>query len=419
MHLIYELEVFDELITEDLHFKKLIARKTPVTDSRLTIWLNKAFAEKKKARKRFKPVTYSFSEEKHRQLYIRQHQSALVRLLDTLYDYLSPADTSGMTERNTDTHIEKLYKRLYAYCLRLLNYLQDSFPEYFNTDQRLPDFELLKLQAGWKERLPGIQKRLVRLKLDKKLSKLLVTKLNYYCDFTGGFIISYRTKDYISELFTSLEKLSGPNDLEGIHHPLVCLLISLNYNETDFKDYLAEEICLRVNDTRTVKEKIDKLCFYYKEFGNMHGVPGSILYRGIASVKDDMRTWLAAEIKYLEKSENLGIIMPARFTDDPQYKRGIWYNYTIQELALMQRVQHEAGYITNSNIVGMMEDLSKIAHTATQHNISYKNLKNLFYNIETDTIDSLHNKLLLLIRKLQDIKAGIIKKEKEKRTSKK
>ncbi|HVT84281.1 MAG TPA: hypothetical protein VHD35_03720, partial [Chitinophagaceae bacterium] len=66
--------------------------------------------------------------------------------------------------------------------------------------------------------------------------------------------------------------------------------------------------------------------------------------------------------------------------------------------------------------IALMEDLSKIAHTATQHNISYKNLKNLFYNIDLDTIDSLHEKLLILIRKLQNLKAGIIKKKKEKRS---
>lgn len=419
MALNFELEVLDEMISENLHLKNLIDKKSRITSTQVTNWLDKALAAKRKARKRFKPVTYSFPEEKHRQLYIRQHQTVLIRLLDTLYGYLSPFKESGMAEHAADSNLERLYKRLYAYCLKLLTYLHDNFPEYFNPDHKLPDFELLKLQHQWKERLSVVQKRLPSLKTDKRMSILLVAKLSAIFNHTNDINLTYRSQAYIHKLLLELESLRVIKTETGFRHPLILLLIQLNFNETAFKDYLADDICTAVNELKTSKEKIERLSFYYKEFANMHTKAGMALYTDITSVKDDMKTWLAREIKYLEKSKNLGIIVPARFADDPQYKRGIWYTYTIQELALLQRIQHDAGFITNSNIVGMMEDLSKIAHTATQHNISFKNLKNLFYNVELGTIDSMHNKLLLLIRKLQDLKAGIVKKEKEKRTKNK
>ena len=419
MALQYELEVLDELISENFHPKNLINGNSPVTPQQVNAWLNKALSEENKIRKRLKLVTYGFLKEKHKRIYIQQHQSAIIRLLDRIVNYLYPKDIGHMLEQKTDTPVEKLYKRVFGSCRELLDYIQETFPEYFSHDLKIPDFLLMQSQLQWEFRLSSIRRQLQKIKADKKLVQLLFSILSNICDHTNCISLSYRTHTYINDLLSGLENIKEVKNTNNSCPPLNRLLVSLDFNETGFKDYLVEMICENVNIAKTVKEKIDRLSFYYKEIGQMHRKPGVSFHHGVRSVKDDLKEWLAREIRYLEKSENLGIIVPARFHDSPQYKRGIWYTYTIEELALLQRIQHEANYITNSNIIAMMEDLSKIAHTATQHNISYKNLKNLFYNIDLNTIDSLHEKLLILIRKLQNIKAVVIKKEKTKRSANK
>jgi hypothetical protein len=411
----YELELLDELISETLHPKKLIDETAPITSRQVNTWLNTALTEKNKIRKRLKPVTYGLLKEKHKRLYIQQQQSALIRLLDALYNYLAPADPSGMVERNVDSPLEKLYKRLFTYCQELLNYIQDTFPEYFINDLKAPEYDILRVQDQWRLRLPALRRKLLKLGSDKLLVQLFFSLLNNISEPTVPADISYRTIEYINQLLTALENLDKTDTTRDYFHSFIVTLVYRDFNETDFKNYLVEIICEVVNAQKTIKEKIDKLSFFFKEISQMHSKPGISFHPDAPSLKEDMKKWLSGEIKYLEKSENLGIIVPARFHDTPQYKRGIWYTYNIKELALLQRVQHDAGYITNQNIVTMMEDFSKIAHTSTQHNISFKNLKNLFYNIDLDTIDSLHEKFLILIRKLQNLKAEIIKKEKAKR----
>lgn len=415
MSLRYELELLDELIAESLHPKNLIGNNA-ITNRQITAWLNKALSEKNKARKKFKPVAYSFPEENHRKLYIRQHQSATIHLLDLLFNYLSPKDATGMSEQKTDSHIEKLYKRLFVYCLELLYYIQDTFPEYFAFNQKVSDYELMKSQQEWSSRVIVIRKQLQKIKTNKALVNLLFTILDNICDHTNCIVLSYRTHLYINSLINSIETAKLVKPINVIFPLLETILISHDFNKTEFKNYLVDTICTEVNMLKTTKEKIDKLSFYYKSISQMYVKQGLSFKPGTPSVKDDLKEWLLREIRYLEKSENLGIIVPAHFHDIPQYKKGIWYTYTIEELALLQRVQYDANYITNRNIIAMMEDLSKIAHTATQHNISYKNLKNLFYNIDTDTIDSLHEKFLTMIRKLQNLKAELIKKAKSKRS---
>lgn len=414
MQLTYELELLDELISEDLHPKKLIKDNPAISKTQVNSWIKKVSVEKNRVRKSLKPAVYTLLDEKHRQLFIRQNQSVLTRLLDTIFHYLSPKDASGMTERKTDSQLEKLYKYMYAYCLDLLNYIQDSFPEYFSSEMKMPEFELMRSQTQWKDRLIPIKKKLVKTKPDKKLSALLLEVLNNISDHALCVTLSYRTHDYINDLFGELENQKRIINIEGLRHPLTALLIYLDFNDTSFKEYLVEQICATANNSKTIKEKIDKLSFYYKEFGQLPKKKNTSLFLAEVSVKEDMKAWLAREIKYLEKSQNLGVIVPASFHSSSEYKRGIWYTYTIEELALMQRIQHDANYITNTNIIVMMQDLSKIAHTVKKHNISHNNLKNLFYKIDLDTIDSLHDKLLIMIRKLQDIKVGVIKKQKSK-----
>ncbi|HVT84906.1 MAG TPA: hypothetical protein VHD35_06870 [Chitinophagaceae bacterium] len=416
MALHYELEVLDELISEDLHPKNVLKGNTIVTDKQVSAWLNKAVLLKRKARKRIRSTAYSFLEEKHKKIYINQHISSLIRLLDTLFNYLSPKEVGDMAERKEDLPAEKLYKRLYSYCLHLLNYLHDHFSECFNPNFKMPEYEFRKSQHEWRNNLSSLKRKLLRLKADRKLVDLLFTFLNDFCDPANNTSFSFSSHRYINDLLSGLESLGKMRKINSQCPPLNLLLVYLDFNETSIKDYMVQRICENVNPLKTVKEKVDKLYFYYKEISQMHRKPGISFYPQASSIKEDLKDWLAREIKYLEKSQTLGIIVPAKFQDVPQYKRGIWYTYTIEELALLQRAQHEAGYITNTNIIALMEDLSKIAHTATQHNISYKNLKNLFYNIDLDTIDSLHDKLLIMIRKLQNLKAITIRKQKTKQS---
>jgi len=249
--------------------------------------------------------------------------------------------------------------------------------------------------------------------------KLLFALLDLVCDKTNHVILTYYSLHYINDLLASLENLKAVTNGNNFCPPLNVLIIYLNLNETDFKDYLADFICVDVNRISTVKEKLDKLYFYYKQISQMHTKPGAALIQQARSVKDEMKDWLAGEIKYLQKTQSLGIIVPARFRNDTEYKKGIWCTYTVEEIALFHRLQHEAKYITNKKVRPMIEDLSKFIHTATVHNVSAKNLYNSFYNIDLATIQSLNDKLFNLISQLRKIESHIKRKTKEKQSFRK
>jgi hypothetical protein len=415
----YELEVLDELISETIHPKQLFNENSVTTSKQFAAWERFAALQVAKARKRLKPITYGFLKEKHKKLYILQHQSATIHLLDTLFHYLGPGEYKELAEKETDSRIEKLYKRLLGHCNFFLSYIQDTFSGYWNDEQKISEIELMKVQESLLVRLPGIKRKLSRISTDKKLVTLFVKLLEPVSDKTNVIDLTYSDLAYINDLVVNLENLKPVSKLDDSCLPLNVLIIYLNLNQTDFKDYLSDFICTAVNQVSTVKEKLDKLFFYYKKISQMHIKPNVALVRQSRSVKDEMKDWLAGEIKYLQKTQNLGIIVPARFKSNIEYKRGIWCTYTVEEIALLHRLQHEAGFITNKKVRPMIEDLSKFVHTVSVHNISPKNLYNSFYNIDSTTIQSLNDKLFTLVNQLRKLESQLKRKAKEKQTLRK
>ncbi len=418
MALPYELESLDTMISENLHPKHwLHETTTPELEKQLLIIGQQAHDENNRFRKRIKPVAYSLEKEKHRELFIRQHISALIHLLDTLTHFLMPGIHETFASSPGDTQLSKIYKSLYLSFRETLEELQTCFPQYVNYDHKVPDHEWALLQNKWSNEIKNIKQKLSKLKTDKSLIDMLLAYLYNITDSTIQPTISYRKMRYLNDLLIGISNLKQTKRIANQCPPITTLLIYLDFNTTEFKDYLVDFICENAASLVDPKARIERLSFFYKQISQLHIRPGATLRPASKSVKEDLKDWLAREIKYQEKTHTIGFITPANFNQDV-YNKGIWYNYSIEELALFKRIEHEAGLISNKKIRPMIDDFAKIAHTSTQHNISPKNLYNLFYNIDLSTINSLHDKLFLLINHLQRIKSEVVQKQKDKITTK-
>lgn len=418
MALPYKLESLDALIADNLHPRHWLQDKsTPELEKQLLIIGQQAHDEITKFRKHLKPVAYGFEKEKHREIFIRQHMSALIHLLDTLTNFLMPGIHETFTLKHDDTQLSGTYKSLYLACREAFEELQSGFSHYFYCDHKIPDHEWTVLQDRWSKDIKTVKQKLTHLKTDKRLIDILSAYLYTITDSIVHPTISYRKMRYVTDLLIGITNLKKTDRIANQCPPITTLLIYHDFNDTGFKDYLVDFICTNANEVEAVKAKTERLLFFYKQISQLHMRPGASLRPAAKSVKEDLKDWLAREIKYLEKTQSLGLLVPPEFNQDV-YSKGIWYSYTIEELALFKRIEHEAGLITNKKIRPLIEDFAKIAHVSSQHNISPKNLYNLFYNIELSTIDSLHDKLFLLINQLQKIKSQATLKQKEKITTK-
>lgn len=119
---------------------------------------------------------------------------------------------------------------------------------------------------------------------------------------------------------------------------------------------------------------------------------------------------LLAELLHHINTHYYGVICkPARCNPEPDPdavetpEQGLLLAMSVEEIGLFQRILKVSGLGLNTNVTRMMEDLSRFIHTKRKHNISAASLYNSYYTIEQSTVESLNDKLLMMLNTLKRI----------------
>jgi hypothetical protein len=178
MALNYELEALESLIKETMHPKILLPERS-ITSEYFEALCQTLYQEKDIFRKRLKKVTYTYSKEHHRKLYIHQHQF-VIHLKNILMGFLSPKNATELAETIEDSRTVKLYKRSLAVLQELSGFIKEEFPQYFNYNEKVPANKLLQLQEGLKTRLSKLKRWLAKCGQDTILIDLVVQTILTY-----------------------------------------------------------------------------------------------------------------------------------------------------------------------------------------------------------------------------------------------
>lgn len=255
-------------------------------------------------------MTYSFTKENRRIIYIRQHQSVIIRLINTLVDFLMPKDIKALDEMNNDVKLVRLYKRCLSVLHELLVFLKEEFNHYFNEDERIPANQFLIIEHELKPRLVKIKKYLTKAGHDPILAELIPETINQHCCYQNCNGLTYRKVGYFETVMGALEK-GTPDEIMASHYPtLPALLVYLNFNATSFKNYLVKLIHGEINAGASIEDKIETISFHHKEISQLSIKPGMSLSPAMPSVQLDIVTWLFTEMSHLEKNKLSELWLP-------------------------------------------------------------------------------------------------------------
>lgn len=408
MPLHYELEVLDDLVSVILDPKNFLYKNT-ISNQQFENWNDILMHEKVDIRKRLKNATYSFTKENRRIIYIRQHQSVITRLINTLVDFLMPKDIRALDEMNDDVKLVRLYKRCLSVLHELLVFLQEEFKHYFNEDERIPANQFLIIEHELKPKLVKIKKYLIRAGHDPILADLITETINQHCCFQNCNGLTYRKVGYLETVMGALEKVN-PDEIMASHYPtLPALLVYLNFNATSFKNYLVKLIHGEINAGASIEDKIETISFHHKEISQLSIKPGMSLSPAMPSVQLDLVTWLFTEMSHLEKKQTLGIVAPIQFKDgaDMDGEQGIYSQLTVEELGLFLKSLKETGLVKNKNMKQVARSMAKDWHTKQKEHISWQYLYNSMSACEMNTISSLDSKMMDVVNWLRKMRGGL------------
>jgi hypothetical protein len=405
MALSYELESLEELITENLRPEKLLEGHL-ITDQQFENWNWLLIQEKQTIRKRLKKVTYSYTKENHRKLYIQQHQFGITLLKNVLMEFLLPKDAEALVETINDTKLVKLHKRCLATLQELLSSIQDEFPNYFNYEEKIPASKLLQLQDGLKNRLAKLRKQLFKTGQDAPLIELIIQTILFHYNNDIRKPLTYSRWEYIKELLNSLERMNPGDGYASHYSHLIVQLVYLNFNATVFKNYFVKMILAEINAGASLNDKIEIISFHQKEISQLPVKSGMALTTSLPSVQLDLVTWLFTEMTHLEKKQTLRIAAPVQFKEagDPETEKGIYSQLTVEELGLFLKIQKDTDLLKNKNMKQVARSVAEHWHSKQKENISWQYLYNSMSTVEMGTIRSLEDKLVGLVNSLRKMR---------------
>lgn len=403
MALYYELELLEELISITLHPENLSNENS--VKKQFKEWSRLAFTEKERVKKSLRNGLLCIEKEKHRKIYIQQHQSAIIYLQDTLHEYLQSVNPHITSDNKDFAQLASLFQHFNQCLEELLSFLNKHFTNYFNQEEKISVSYTLSFQKENSLRLKSLYKQLLQYSPGKQLPEMIISAVSDF--FNKKKTITCRELHYIKKLMEELENLKNYYPI-SYYPSLIEVLIQLNFNCRNFKNYLLKLIKEEISSVDSLDHKLEKIYFHYKEINQIRIKADRMLYPCSASVKKDIAGYLLREMQYLEKKKALSISASVNNIDieqDPD--EAIHLLMSVEELGLLTNVQKRAGLLKNTNMRSLAKLLATNHRSLRKEKLSWQNLYNCFSKVEMTTINSLDDKLITMVNTLRKIKSDL------------
>ncbi|MEP7239021.1 MAG: hypothetical protein ABI685_14175, partial [Ferruginibacter sp.] len=267
-----ELKALERLITEVLNPANLKSEK--LHDAFISEWRLLAYNEKERIKNQFASVIFNPGSESLIEIYFRHHQTTLVKLADTVFNYLQQKTVGSIYRSTNKSLVINLYKDVLRVSEELLQFIAENYPGYFNSEIKIPDAQKWRLIPEIKSNLKQIQSALKKTDLNEKVLEIIYEPIEALLSTKTD--TTYRELAYlkalISELLQFITSINSRNLNEQFNH----LLLYLNYNKLRFFNYYIQELKETGNQLNNINDQIDFYSFQLKLINQLPVKPGLI-----------------------------------------------------------------------------------------------------------------------------------------------
>lgn len=377
--------------------------KIPFEQLRFVYFANK-FMELEKQCYRFLKNTINDCKEKHLCSTIRKIQRTL---LAWSIDVIQLFHLDRLT-RSRSSKLLYNKKTLFALgydCLEnILVHLERFYSKYLDRELFVP-FNVIS------SRVNCLKPRVERLKLiimnqyyDSELLEVLFQPLHLVSNVSPKNRITYHQLMFIENFTNKLLRFyskdnSKSNSIELLHG----YLIEMNYNNPAYLNYLTFKFSVEIGNRQTVDLKLLTLYSWLKSVNQIIAFNEVQYDRTIESVKSWIIKWLEEEIWYLKSTCPVQINSINEQIHTPNTKEKMKLNCSVNELALLTRMFSETNLIGTKTHRELMELIADNFQTSKVQDISVKSLSNKYYEPDTNTINSVKEKLIQMLNKLNQL----------------
>lgn len=389
----YELKALEHIITIVLNPTKIT--RDNLNDEFLSECKLLAVKESERILKEFRVIAFGKYQQSELGFYYRKHQAILVKFADFVYGYLQPEGPESIYGLSTEPNVLDFYKEILRIPLDLLDYIETSYPEYFDQDIKLPEAKRWQKATEIKRILKGIQKEMEKLEIDGELIKIACRPFEDY--LLPDLVISYHKLSYVQVLQGELITHSKKKAMANSNDELCRLLLQLNYNSIHFFNYYVLQLQEKANDHTMLTDLFTFHSLKLKIINQLPVKPGLAYKPGLPSIRDQIGSWICEELYYLEKQEQVLQQWENVKKEDRSNESRIHTSLSVSQLALAVKLLVESKVISNTNSAELMRLVARNFRTDRQEVISEDSLRNKSYSFESSTINRLKDEIIGLM----------------------
>lgn len=330
--------------------------------------------------------------------YIRQHQFGSIRLIGQLFQYLPRAKILKAHSAAQAALAHTLYNGLQE----LLLFLEKHYPQYYDRDTWIPDSYQQIVISDLAKDMSILREGLKQAKIDTELIKVSMAPLYHFIQPTVSVHnkITYGRLAYLKVLKDELKHLSLGNHEDSASQTLQYRLLYLNLNSFSYYRYCINQVQHYVKEVPGKPEKLERLAYVMKLVQQAKVREGIAYDPNELSLKQQLAHWLTQEIHFLKtpgnqegtKTADLDLATEVHFKLD----------LSVAQLALLIRVLRENNLLMpTSSVNAHLRLATKVFKTKEAHALSFKSIRNKYYDIETGTRESLREVLSQLTEAIQ------------------
>lgn len=297
----YELKVLEHIITVVLNPSR-IARESLVAEFLSECKLH-AENERERIRKQFRVIAFGKYKQSDLESYYRKHQAILVQFADIVYSYLQPGGPESIYGLTNEVAILDFYKEISQIPEELVDFIDKSFPEYFNHDIKIPAAKRWLMAPKVKRTLKLIKKELEKLAVDGELIKIACHPVEDY--LLPHEVISYHGLSYVQELQKELISFTKKKDKANVNDELCRLLLHLNFNSVSFFNYYILQLQKKAQSYNIFPDLFKFHSLKLKVINQLQVKAGLVYKPGLPPIRDQIGSWICEELYYLEKQESI------------------------------------------------------------------------------------------------------------------
>lgn len=385
----YKLEYLDQLVK--MAAPAVVTGVFVLTESDRTNILREAMEEADKIKAALVQEVFAFSKEKEIEVFIKNYQLGCTHLLDRIYAQ------GQLLDAGRDAASD-FYRKLCLPILSVLSFIEERFSKYFERSEKVPDIylQLTREELRAQHTLLAVQQMAAP---DAVTLDGVTTRLQVFINGTADKPVTYRDIMFYKELSKELNDLPQWQEQANIFSGLQQLLVYLNYNAREFINGMVNRISAELGTMDDLNDRIDRLLQYAKALNQLLLKPESGLLPRHPSVKQQLATWFAEELSYLEH-KLAGVQTHAAAAAAPVGKSKIICRLPVDQLGIFFRAASDLQLVTTGSQKALFEQLAPFLSTTHRSILSPDSMRSKSYSPEKKDIEAVKDILMQLFRQV-------------------